>query len=125
MRTAHDSKYFNEETSRLLDDAEIDDATRVERLRALAGVSQEWNWAGVGIARVHSLQDDIATRLYQQYPRLVLGRSNPISCRSGGKGVRDYWRPPRTRDDELIDLLASRYVTQARNERAWQRPYWT
>ena len=44
---------------------------------ALAGVSQEWNWAGVGIARVHSLQDDIAARLYQRYPRLVQGAFKP------------------------------------------------
>ena len=122
VRTAHDPKYFNEETSRLLDDAEIDDATRVERLRALAGVSQEWNWAGVGIARVHSLQDDIAARLYQRYPRLVRGAFKPNIVPTWWQGgPRLLAAAQDARDDELIDLLASRYVTQAGNERAWQR----
>ncbi|MGO8872306.1 MAG: gliding motility protein, partial [Acidimicrobiales bacterium] len=66
VRSANVPKYFNEETRRVLEEAGLDDTTRVERLRTLAGVSREWNWPGVGLARVHALQDDIATRLYRR-----------------------------------------------------------
>ena len=107
-------KYFNEETRRVLDDKGLDDATRVERLKALAGVSREWNWPGVGLARVHSLEDDLAARLYRRYPQLVRGPFKPNVVPAwwqGGPQLLAAAQKPG--DDELVDLLASRYVTRA------------
>jgi len=120
VRTANDPQYFNAEVAALVDDKQPDDATRVERLRALAGVSGEWNWPGFGFARVHSLQDDIAARLYQRYPKLVHGPFKPNI-------VPTWWQggplllaaAQRSGDDQLVDLLASRYVTRAGYEFAW------
>jgi hypothetical protein len=114
VRTASDPKIFNEETSRLLDDRQLEDATRVERLRALAGVSQEWNWPGIGFAQVHSLEDEIATRLYRRYPKLVHGPFKPNIVPTWWQGgPRLLAAAQESGDDELVDLLASRYVTRA------------
>jgi hypothetical protein len=113
VRTAADPKVFNRESSGLLADNNLDDATRKERLRALAGVSGEWNWSGVGFATVHSLEDDVATELYLRYPELVRG---PFKLHV----VPTWWQAgPKllavaiaAADDELVDVLASRYVTR-------------
>jgi hypothetical protein len=114
VRSTNDPKFFNRETSALLDDTQLDDATRLERLRALAGVSREWNWSGIGLARVHSLQDDVATRLYRLYPQLVRGPFKPNVVPSWWQGGPQLLAAAQEAgDDELVDLLASRYVTRA------------
>ncbi len=120
VRSANVPKYFNEETRRVLEEAGLDDTTRVERLRTLAGVSREWNWPGVGLARVHALQDDIATRLYRRYPQLVHGPFKPnVVPRWWQGGPQLLAAAQEAGDDELVDLLASRYVTRAGYEGRW------
>jgi hypothetical protein len=113
VRTTHDPKVFNAEVARLLDEMQLPDYIRIERLRALAGVSQEWNWPGVGFARVHSLQDDIATKLYQRYPTLISGPFKPNIVPTWWQGGPQLLAAAQaSSDDELVDLLASRYVTR-------------
>ena len=113
-RSSHVPKHFNDETRRALEDTTLDDATRVERLSALAGVSREWNWPGFGLARVHSLDDDLATRLFLRYPQLVHGPFKPnIVPLWWQGGPRLLAAAQKAGDDELVDLLASRYVTRA------------
>lgn len=120
VRTAHQPKHFNQEVGRLLDDAALDDATRLERLRALAGVSQEWNWPGAGFARVHSLEDGLAARLYERYPAIVRGPFKPhVVPTSWQGGPKLLAAAQRAADDEMVDLLASRYVARPKYEYAW------
>ncbi len=120
VRTTTDQKYFNAEVAALVDDRDLENNVRVERLRALAGVSQEWNWPGLGLARVHSLQDDIAARLYRRYPKLIHGPFKP-------NVVPTWWQggplllaaAQASGDEQLVDLLASRYVTRVNYAYAW------
>jgi hypothetical protein len=122
VRTATDAKIFNTEVTKLAGDTRLDEATRVERLRALAGVSQEWNWPGVGFARVHSLTDDAAARLYARYPKLVRGPFKPNVVPTWWQGGPQLLAAAQASgDEELVDLLASRYVTRAGTHWAWNR----
>ena len=110
----HVPKHFNEETRRVLDDKELDDARAWDRLNALAGVSREWNWPGVGLARVHPLEDDLAARLYRRYPQLVRGPFKPNVVPAWWQGGPQLLAAAqKAGDHELVDLLASRYVTRA------------
>jgi hypothetical protein len=120
VRSGWDPKRFNRAIEELLDDKHLDDATRIERLRALAGVSREWNWPGVGLARVHSLEDEVATRLYLRYPQLVRGPFKPNAVPTWWQGGPQLLAAAqKAGDDDLVDLLASRYLTRARYEGAW------
>jgi hypothetical protein len=122
VRATTNPKVFNAEVARLLDDTELADKEREERLRALAGVSQEWNWTGIGFARVHSLDDRLAARLYQRYPKLVRGPFKPNVVPNWWQGGPDLLKAAQAaEDEELVDLLASRYVTRAGSDWAWNR----
>ncbi|HZZ79009.1 MAG TPA: hypothetical protein VFE62_10850 [Gemmataceae bacterium] len=113
VRTTSNPKVFNVEVARVLDDVQLRDDQRVERLRALAGVSQEWNWSGIGFARVHSLEDRLAVLLYQRYPKLVRGPFKPNIVPTWWQGGPELLKAAQAAaDDELVDLLASRYVTR-------------
>ena len=120
IRSVVDTKVFNEATAGLLDDTKLDDHARIERLRALAGVSREWNWPGIGFAHVHALNDDIAVKLYRRYPSLVHGPWKPnIVPRWWQGGPQLLAAAQQAGDDDLVDLLASRYVTRAGTAPAW------
>lgn len=116
IRTGRGAQHFNKAVSDLVSDETLDDATRRERLKALAGASQEWNWPGVGLAMVHSLDDTPAVALYKRYPDLVHGPFKP-------NVTPTWWRPSNglleaallARDEELIDIIASRTVTRVQN----------
>lgn len=108
-----DPRFFNKEVGGLLDDATLDEESRIERLKALAGVSGEWNWPGQRLEMVQFLQDDVATRLYWRYPGLVHGPFKPHivpTWEDEGRGLLDAAH--EAGDDELVDLPASRYVTK-------------
>jgi hypothetical protein len=112
-RTATDPKFFHREIQALLDDTRLDDATRQERLRALAGVSREWNGPGLGVAQVHPLEDGLAVRLYDRYPDLIRGPFKPHVVPTWWSGGPKLLAAALSAgDDELVDLLASRYVTR-------------
>jgi hypothetical protein len=90
------------------------EAEIVERLRALAGVSLEWNWPGFGLAVVHSLKDDLAAELYERYPRLVHGPFKPHVLPRWHQGFPKLLAAvQKAGDEDFEDLLASRYVTRA------------
>src|SRR5262245_27064300 len=55
IRVAPIAKLFNERIGKLMRDEALDDDTRRERLKSLAGASREWNWPGLGLAIVHTL----------------------------------------------------------------------
>ena len=118
IRAARNNAHFNQGVVALLDDAALDEDVRVERLRALAGVSKEWNWPGVGIATVHELYDANAVKLYARYPELVRGPFKPhVTPRwwRGGNGLLQAVL--LAADDEMIDVLASRYATRTGEDR--------
>ena len=72
-RAATYPKLFNECVRKLMANQALGDDVRRERLAALAGVSREWNWPGLGLARIHALDDDLAALIYARYPDLIRG----------------------------------------------------
>lgn len=110
-------KLFNEAVAELLQGRRLDEALTQERLRALAGVSREWSWPGVGLAIVHSLKDDIAADLYAKYPALAHGPFKPHLLPRWHVGFPKLLaRVQRAGDEDFEDLLASRYLTFVRGD---------
>lgn len=121
-RTAADPKNFNRQVSTVLADPGLDEAARVERLRALAGVSREWNWPGLGLARVHLMEDQLAAQLYRRYPQLIKGPFKPNIVPTWWQGgPKLLAAAEQAQDEELLDLLASRYVTRTLVTSAWNK----
>lgn len=114
-------KLYRDGVDTVLKDRSLPEDRQRERLRALAGVSQEWNWPGVGLARVHSLEDDLASKLYQRYPDLVRGPFRAqVTPRWWGQGYPKLVALARAANDtELMDTLAARYATHV----SWQARY--
>jgi hypothetical protein len=111
IRVSSDNKLFNKHAGELLDDKRIDEADRLSRLGALAGVSREWNWPGFGLASVHGLDDALAAQLYARYPHLIHGPFRPHVTPTWWQGYPKLLHAAQQAgDDELVDLLASRYV---------------
>lgn len=121
-------KLYRDGVDAVLNDRSLPEDRQRERLRALAGVSQEWNWPGIGLARVHSLEDDLASRLYQRYPDLVRGPFRAqVTPRWWSQGYAKLVGLARAANDtELTDTLAARYAThvswQARMGRPNEKP---
>jgi hypothetical protein len=113
IRVAPLAKLFNERIGKLMRDDALADDTRRERLKALAGASREWNWPGLGLAIVHTLEDDLACVVYARYPDLIRGplRANvtPTWWRGFPKLIN---AAQAANDDDLVDTLASRVATQ-------------
>ena len=121
IRTGRDPKLFNQAVRGLLADSAISDDDRIARLKALAGVSREWNWPGFGLATVHALKDDLAATLYRRFPDLVRGPMKPHVLPTWWQGYPELLAAAQQQgDDELVDLLASRYATRVRWEMAWR-----
>jgi hypothetical protein len=120
VRTGPDAHYKAGVAS-VLDDRALSDEQKRERLRGLAGVSQEWNWPGLGLARVHSLEDNLASLMYQRFPDLVRGPFRAqVTPRWWGQGYPKLVGLARTANDtELMDTLAARYATHV----SWQARY--
>ncbi len=115
IRTCSGPREFNREVSALLETQTLPDQAIIERLLALAGVSREWNWPGLGIAAVHQLDEPVALTFYQRFPNLLRG---PYKLHIQGH----IWRQTyarlldaflAARDEDMIDLLASRIVTRS------------
>lgn len=113
VRTGPD-QHYKAAISSLLNDRSIGEDVKSERLKALAGVSQEWNWPGFGLARVHSLDDSLASLMYQRFPNLVRGPFRAqVTPRWWGQGYANLVKLARDANDtELLDALAARYATQ-------------
>ncbi len=64
---------------------------------------------------MHSLRDSVATLLYNRYPDLIHGAFQPNVAPSWWQGYPNLLAAAQTAgDEELIDTLASRYVTRPR-----------
>lgn len=113
VRTQSEQNLYNKAVLEVLDDKSINDDQRDVCLRALAGASREWNWPGVGISISHSLDDEVAVRLYQFDPDLVRG---PFLSQVTPRWWHDSSKLLEVvlgaQDNELIDILASRYITK-------------
>lgn len=121
IRASRDPKPLNKAVSALLNETSPDaEQALISRLNALAGVSREWNFAGFGFAQIHSLDDAVAVRLYKRFPELIHG---PYKAHvlprwwQGYPGLLDAAQ--KESDEELIDLLASRYATRIQYENPW------
>jgi hypothetical protein len=108
----------------LVEDTALTDSVKRERLKALAGVSQEWNWPGFGLARIHTLDDKVADLLYQRYPDLVRGpyRAHVTPSWWGQGYPKLVARALAANDIELLDTLAARYVAQVSWRHSSGRP---
>lgn len=122
IRASSNPRLFNERIGKLMRDETLDDDTRRERLKALAGASREWNWPGLGLAIVHQLDDNLACLVYGRYPDLIRGplRANVIP--RWWQGAANLVRAAQAaNDDEFVDTLASRYATRISWNRIWGR----
>lgn len=105
---------YNAAVKSLLADDGLDDAKRRERLLLLTGVSREWNFAGLGLAQVHRLEEDVALALYRRFPDLVRGPFRlHVQPSWGNAAGRLLDAAIEADDDVLVDFLASRLVTRA------------
>lgn len=113
LQLSANSQPFNTAVDSLLAKSMKED-DRLARLGMLAGVAREWNWPGVGLARLHPLQDDVAVRLYRRYPSLVRGAFLPhVTPKWGNSCPKLLQAAQEAKDADLVDALASRYATRA------------
>jgi hypothetical protein len=114
IRITSQNVLFNTAVKDLLVRPRKEEKETLERLRALAGVSLEWNWPGFGLAIVHTLDDATAAALYRKYPKLVHGPYKPHVLPRWHQGFPLLLAAVQeARDEDFEDLLASRYVTRA------------
>jgi len=112
-RTTTYPKLFNACVRKLMDNGALSDDQRRERLTALAGVSREWNWPGVGLARIHALDDDLAAVVYARNPDLIRGPFRANVTPTWWRGYPNLVQATQVAGDEdLLDTLASRYATR-------------
>lgn len=122
IRTAGNSKLFNEYVGKLMRDEGLSDDIRRERLRALGGASREWNWPGLGLAVIHHLDDNLACLVYARYPDLIRGPLRANVTPTWWRGYPNLIKAAQTaNDDDLVDTLASRYATRISWARLWGR----
>ena len=122
IRASTNAKLFNECIGKLMRDDALPDETRRERLRALAGASREWNWPGLGLAIVHSLDDNLACLVYARYPDLIRGPLRANVTPTWWRGFPNLVKAAQAaNDDDLADTLASRYATRISWSRFWGR----
>jgi len=115
-------KLLNECIRKLINDQSLSDAVRRERLAVLAGVSREWNWPGLGLARIHAMDDDLAGIVYARYPDLIRGPFRANVTPTWWHGYPNLVQAAQTaHDDDLVDTLASRYATRISWKRMWNR----
>jgi hypothetical protein len=114
IRVCSGPKEFNKEVSRLLDDDALPEKDVLERLLALAGVSREWNWPGLGLASVHQLEEPLALKFYERFPEILRGpyRRHIQSHVWGQSYPMLLARFLSAGDEEMVDMLASRLVTR-------------
>ena len=114
IRTCSGPKEFNKEVLALLENQSLPEQDIIERLLALAGVSKEWNWPGLGIAAVHLLEEAVALKFYHRFPNLLRGPYKlHIQAHIWGQTYPKLLEAfIAAGEEELIDLLASRIVTR-------------
>jgi hypothetical protein len=122
IRASTNAKLFNECIGKLMRDEGVSDDTRRERLKALAGASREWNWPGLGLAIIHHLDDNLACLVYARYPDLVRGPLRANVTPTWWRGYPNLIKAAQAaHDDDVADILASRYATRVSWARIWGR----
>lgn len=115
IRVCSGAKEFNKEVHALVANTQSTAIEVAERLLMLSGASREWNWAGLGLATVHTLDEEVALALYERFPDLVRG---PFRLHV----QPNLWGKPSpllldrflaAGDEEMIDQMASRVITRA------------
>jgi hypothetical protein len=114
IRVCSGPKEFNKEVEALLENSRLPEKQVVELLRALAGVSREWNWPGFGVATVHQLDEAVTIVMYDRFPDLVRGpfKQHVQPHIWGNSYSKLLDRFLAAEDEEMIDALASRLVTR-------------
>ncbi len=115
IRVCSGPKEFNKEIHSILTDSSLTKKLAEERLLALAGVSREWNWPGLGIATVHQLEESTAMLFYERFPDLLRG---PFKLHVQGNMWGETYPKLLDRfladgDEEMVDHLASRIITRS------------
>ncbi len=106
LRTCASSKEFNTSLRKLAAQPGS------PRLPGLSGVSSEWNFGAVGLARVQILDNDTALALYRANPDWLRGPFKlNLQVHPSQKGYTGLLQQLMDRgEEELVDLLASRYI---------------
>ncbi|MFZ2957444.1 MAG: gliding motility protein [Candidatus Ozemobacteraceae bacterium] len=113
VRTCSSPKQFNKEINALVADQRLSEQDVRHRLMVLAGVSQECNFPGFGMALVKPLEDDVAVRFYKRFPDLVRGPFKLHPVFTWGLTYPHFLEMVlKNPDDVLIDYLASRAITR-------------
>ncbi|MFZ5550811.1 MAG: gliding motility protein [Pseudomonadota bacterium] len=113
------AKAWNDGLLETLDDRALDEPERLRRLALFSGVSREWNFIGWGLASVQQLDPGVALKLYERYPALLRHQFKAhVTPAWGDDYVGLFERAWAAGDDDLADLLASRYLTRG----MWGRP---
>jgi len=117
VRTCATAETFNAEVQRWLAEADSDEATARRWLRRMTGAGAEWNLPGFGVTRVLPLTDEVAVALHARFPDLARGpfRLHLSASQWGTAYPRLIDRLLLTRDEPLLDFLASRALTVAPN----------
>jgi hypothetical protein len=86
---------------------------RKEKLLGLSGVSKQWDFAGLGLAQVQTLEAASALALYQFDPEWLRGAFKlHLQVHPSTPGYLEVIdKLIEGGEDELIDLLASRFLT--------------
>lgn len=106
-------KAWNEGLLETLEDRHLDEAERLRRLALFSGVSREWNFIGWGLASVQQLDPALALKLYERHPALLRHQFKAhVTPAWGDDHFALFERAWAAGDDDLADLLASRYLTR-------------
>lgn len=117
VRVCATKKEFNDEIARLLDEAPAHPDEIARRLAALAGVSRELNFPGIGFAAIHQLDETTALGLLRHYPDLLRGPYLQHLQLSGwGESfARLIDALLEKEEDDILDHVAARLATRASN----------
>ncbi|MBE2213011.1 MAG: gliding motility protein [Opitutaceae bacterium] len=121
VRVCATPKEFNAEIAALLAQHTARDSDVTARLAALTGVSREWNWAGLGLAANHQLDEANALVLLRRFPHLLRGpflQHLQVSPWSGSYS-KLIDALIAAGEDDLLDHVAARIVTRMKN--AWAK----
>lgn len=108
LRRHASSKEYNKA---VLETLRLSDSVARRRLCLLAGIGQEWNFGGLGLATAQGLSDKVAIQVYQRFPELLRG---PLKVQLNPNWSETYSKLidllMEHNDEELLDYLASRFV---------------
>lgn len=115
IRVCSRKKEFNDVVAGLLNDEALPEEEARGRLSAIAGVSGEWNWPGLGLATVHQLDDRTAILLYERFPEMLRGSFKMhVQPHVWGEVYSKLLdRLIADGDEEMIDFIASRVITSS------------